>query len=72
MSAWTRNQNGKYYYHKIDSTKPDLNYRNPKVVDELIVISSFHFLYSKYQIVFFEIEFIKILARYWGRWIQFA
>jgi glycosidase len=34
--AWS-NANGVFYYHKYDSSKPDLNYRNPVVVEELIV-----------------------------------
>ncbi len=34
-SAWQLMKNGKYYLHLFDKRQPDLNYRNPKVIEEV-------------------------------------
>lgn len=37
-SAWEWNeQRGQYYYHAFQKKQPDLNYRNPMVVEEIKV-----------------------------------
>ena len=39
FSAWTWNeQRGQFYYHAFTPEQPDLNYRNPLVVEEMKVI----------------------------------
>ncbi|XP_024938936.1 uncharacterized protein LOC107265869 [Cephus cinctus] len=41
-SAWTWNEERQqYYYHQFDSRQPDLNFRNPKVVQEINDIITF-------------------------------
>lgn len=41
-SNWTKDeQTGKYYWHRFFSSQPDLNYDNPKVVDELLGAARF-------------------------------
>ena len=41
-SNWTKDeQTGKYYWHRFFSSQPDLNYDNPKVVDELLSAARF-------------------------------
>ena len=47
--AWTEDsENSKFYYHKYNKNQPDLNYRNPKVVDELKV-SLLEFSYLEFN-----------------------
>lgn len=41
-SAWTWNEvRGEFYYHKHDKTQPDLNFREPRVVEEIEKIMKF-------------------------------
>lgn len=41
-SAWTwNNQRKQYYYHQFHEKQPDLNYRNPKVVEEMLNVLRF-------------------------------
>ncbi|RJF71935.1 maltose alpha-D-glucosyltransferase [Deinococcus cavernae] len=41
-SNWTRDeQSGRFYWHRFFSSQPDLNYDNPKVVEELLSAARF-------------------------------
>ncbi len=39
--AWTRTEDGQWYLHLFDRSQPDLNWRNPEVVDEFKSILRF-------------------------------